>query len=78
MGIGISNWYLANTVAAAGQIGVVSSTGLDVVFVRRLQDGDSGGNMRRAISFFPDKIFADEVLKKYYIQGGKLPTAPYV
>lgn len=24
MGIGISNWYLANTVATAGQIGVVS------------------------------------------------------
>ena len=38
MGIAVSGWRLASTVARAGQLGVVSGTGIDNVFVRRLQD----------------------------------------
>ena len=52
MGVGISNWTLANAVSRLGQLGVVSGTVLDVMLSRRLQDGDEGGHMRRALSHF--------------------------
>ncbi len=78
MGIGVSNWILANAVGSSGQIGVVSSTELDVVFVRRLQDGDPSGAVRRAMLHFPDQEWAAAVLKKYYIAEGKKPGTPYL
>ncbi|MCX5764611.1 MAG: nitronate monooxygenase, partial [Gemmatimonadetes bacterium] len=53
MGIAVSNWRLANAVSSRGQLGVVSGTAIDTVFVRRLQDGDIGGHMRRAMARFP-------------------------
>ena len=53
MGAGVSNWRLANAVSRLGQLGVVSGTALDVIVSRRLQDGDEGGHMRRAIAAFP-------------------------
>jgi nitronate monooxygenase len=40
MGVGVSNWRLAQAVSRFGQLGVVSGTALDQVFARRLQDGD--------------------------------------
>lgn len=78
MGIGVSNWVLANAVASAGQIGVVSSAGLDAILARRLQDGDPGENIRQAMSHFFDQEFAEVILKKYYIPGGKDSTKPYI
>ena len=36
MGVAVSDWRLANAVARAGQLGVVSGTLLDTVMVRRL------------------------------------------
>ena len=48
MGAGVSGYRLANAVARAGQLGVVSGTALDVILPRRLQVGDPGGDMRRA------------------------------
>ncbi|MGE3533673.1 MAG: nitronate monooxygenase [Parachlamydiales bacterium] len=77
MGIGVSNWTLANAVASAGQIGVVSGTGIDLVLVRRLQDGDKKGDVRCALEHFPDAEFAEEILKKYFIPGGKSQETPY-
>ena len=53
MGIAVSDWHLARAVAKCGQLGVVSGTALDSVFVRRLQDGDIGGHLRRAMAAFP-------------------------
>jgi NTE family protein len=50
MGVAVSNWRLANTVASYGQLGVVSGTGIDTVMVRRLQDGDPGQATRAAPS----------------------------
>ena len=38
MGAAVSNWALARAVAASGQLGVVSGTALDTIFVRRLPD----------------------------------------
>ena len=77
MGVGVSNWRLANAVARTGQLGVVSATVIDTLMVRRLQDGDPDGDMRRAIACFPDAAVAEAVLKRYYIEGGKAPGAPY-
>jgi nitronate monooxygenase len=52
MGIGVSNWRLAKAVSKLGELGVVSGTALDQVLVRRLQDGDLAGDMRRALASF--------------------------
>jgi nitronate monooxygenase len=70
MGAGVSNWKLAREVAINGQIGVVSGVAIDVVFARRLQDGDLDGQMRRALQAFPFKDIADKIFKKYYVEGG--------
>jgi len=77
MGVGVSNWTLARAVSLKGQLGVVSGTGIDAVFVRRLQDGDVGGHVRRALEAFPFQDAAREVLAKYFCPGGKAPDEPY-
>jgi nitronate monooxygenase len=75
MGIAVSNWELANTVARRGQMGVVSGTGIDSVLARRLQIGDPGGHMRRALDNFPWPEMARRILDAYFIPGGKEETA---
>ncbi|HQQ76056.1 MAG TPA: nitronate monooxygenase [Thermoanaerobaculia bacterium] len=77
MGAGVSNWTLANAVSRLGQLGVVSGTALDVILARRLQDGDPGGHMRRAIAAFPFPEMAGRVLRKYFVDGGRPEGAPY-
>ncbi len=74
MGAGISSWLLANAVSRLGQLGVVSGTALDLILSRRLQSGDPGGHMRRALKNFPIPDMAERVIKKYFIPGGKKPT----
>lgn len=71
MGVAVSDWKLAHTVATAGQLGVVSGTALDAVLARRLQNGDEGGHMRRALAAFPYPEVAEEVLRTYFIEGGR-------
>jgi nitronate monooxygenase len=71
MGAGVSDWRLAHAVAAAGHLGVVSGTGLDGILVRRLQDGDPDGDIRRALDSFPIAGVADRILGTYFIEGGK-------
>jgi nitronate monooxygenase len=71
MGVGVSGWRLARAVSQAGQLGVVSGTGLDVVLARRLQLGDPGGHVRRALEFFPVHGVAERILERYYVAGGK-------
>ena len=77
MGVAVSNWRLANAVSRAGQLGVVSGTMLDTVLVRRLQDGDPHGDMRRAIAHFPIPGVGDEVLRRYFNPGGRAIGAAY-
>src|SRR5512146_1331751 len=62
MGIGVSDWRLARAVSLRGQLGVVSGTCIDSLFVRRLQDGDVGGHIRRAMERFPMPRVSAEVL----------------
>ncbi|MDR3734907.1 MAG: nitronate monooxygenase [Acidobacteriaceae bacterium] len=77
MGAGVSNWQLAQAVSRHGQLGVVSGTALDQILVRRLQDGDPGGHMRRGLDAFPFPAMADRVWQAYYIAGGRAPGAQY-
>jgi nitronate monooxygenase len=77
MGVGVSNWRLANAVSKLGQLGVVSGTALDSLFVRRLTDGDPGGHMRRGLEAFPFPEMAKRIWDEYYIPGGKAAGAPY-
>lgn len=77
MGVAVSDWRLANAVARAGQLGVVSGSMLDTVFVRRLQDGDPGGHLRRAIAAFPVAEIGEEVLRRYFSPDGRAAGVPY-
>jgi nitronate monooxygenase len=77
MGAGVSNWRLTQAVSRLGHLGVVSGTALDQVLARRLQDGDEGGAIRRALAQFPFPEMARRILDAFYIPGGKAPNAPY-
>lgn len=77
MGIGVSNWTLARAVSSRGHLGVVSGTCIDSLFVRRLQDGDPGGHLRRAMEAFPLPEVSRAALEAYFIPGGKAPDATY-
>lgn len=77
MGIAVSNWKLANAVAKMNQMGVVSGTGIDTVLVRRLQDGDLEGDIKRALSKFPDQEVAQKIFNDFYIENGKKSDRPY-
>lgn len=78
MGVGLSNWKLARQVSLGGQLGVVSGTALDAVVARRLQDGDEGGHVRRAMSHFPSPEMAARVLTHYFIAEGRNADEPYL
>ena len=77
MGAGVSDWRLARAVAQEGQMGVVSGTALDTVLARRLQQGDPGGHLRRALAAFPWPHVAEAYLSTHLIPGGKAPDVPY-
>ncbi len=77
MGAGVSSWRLAQSVSRLGQLGVVSGTALDQILARRLQDGDPGGHMRRALKAFPFPAKAARVQNAYFIPGGKTTQAAY-
>jgi nitronate monooxygenase len=77
MGVGVSGWRLARAVSSLGQLGVAAGTALDVVLARRLQDGDPGGDVRRALSRFPFPRAAERILERYFVDGGKAADRPY-
>jgi nitronate monooxygenase len=77
MGIGVSGYKLANAVSKSGQLGVVSGTAINSVLVRRLQDGDKDGDMRRALMAFPSQDIAKQIIANYFIEGGKEASKPY-
>jgi nitronate monooxygenase len=77
MGVAISTWRLANAVSRSGQLGVVSGTGVAIVLIARLMDGDEGGHMRRALAHFPYPQVAERIIERYYVPGGKAPGSAY-
>jgi nitronate monooxygenase len=77
MGVGVSNWRLANAVSRLGQLGVVSGTALDSLFARRLADGDKDGSMRKGVDAFPFPEMARRIWQEYFVAGGKPSGTPY-
>lgn len=71
MGAGVSNWRLAQAVSRLGELGVVSSTAIDQIFIRRLGMGDPDGMMRRGVEMFPFPQMARRVWQEYFVPGGK-------
>lgn len=75
MGVGVSDWKLARTVAEAGErlnrpvLGVVSGTGLALTMVNRLRQGDL--DTRRALDAFCVPEIAQEALRKYWLNVGR-------
>lgn len=77
MGVAVSSWALAKAVSQTGQLGVVSGTGLGAVVARRLQLGDPGGHIHRALEDFPFSETAARIIDRYYIPGGKSQNARF-
>ncbi len=65
MGVAISGWQLARAVSRRDQLGVVSGTCMNAVFAQRLQQGDVGGHLRRALEHFPIPSIAKGILRKH-------------
>lgn len=83
MGVHVSNWRLARAVASqqpGRTAGTVSGTALDIVYSRLLQLGDPGGHARRALRALDDEFESDigaSVLARYFVEGGKEPSARF-
>jgi nitronate monooxygenase len=71
MGIGVSSWQLARAVSRLGHLGVVSGTGVDTVMIRRLQDGDEGGHVQRAMQAFPAPELCEQVARRFHRPQGR-------
>jgi NAD(P)H-dependent flavin oxidoreductase YrpB (nitropropane dioxygenase family) len=65
MGIAISGWPLARAVSSMGQLGVVSGTAIDNVFVRRLQDHGIDGELQTALDCFPAQGVVADIVNKF-------------
>ncbi len=83
MGVYVSNWRLARAVSRekpGTTAGTISGTGLDVVYVRMLQLGDTGGHIRRALAAFDAQFgvtIGKKIITRYYIEGGKKPRSRF-
>ena len=77
MGVAVSSWPLARAVSLAGQLGVVSGTGIDTVVVRRMQDGDIGGHVRRALAASPWSALAEQFVARYFRPEGRAEGQSY-
>jgi len=78
MGIAVSSWQLAKEVSKAGELGVISGTAIDSVVARRLQDGDSSGDIRRAMAAYPDQETIREIMDRFFMEGGRQEGKPYL
>jgi NAD(P)H-dependent flavin oxidoreductase YrpB (nitropropane dioxygenase family) len=77
MGVAVSHWRLAQTVARSGGIGVISGVGPDLLVARMLQDGDPGGHVRRVLAGYPDQDLVDKTMSRFYRDGGREPGVAY-
>lgn len=77
MGVAVSSWQLANQVSRRGQLGVVSGTGISLILISRLMEGDPNGDVHRALAHFPFQDVVEKLYDKYYIEGGSPERIPY-
>lgn len=73
MGAGVSDWKLARAVSQTGQLGVVSGVALEIINGRRLQAGDPGGHVARALRAFPDRQAAETIIRNHLREPGSRP-----
>lgn len=76
MGVGVSSWRLARSVARLGEFGVVSGTGIDTVLVRELQQGDPNGRLR-VLRGYPDPEIVRWLTERFYVEGGLAEGAAF-
>ena len=77
MGVAVSHWRLARTVAESGGLGVISGVGPDLLLARMLQDGDPGGHVRGVLARYPDTDAVERTLSRFFRDGGREPGTPY-
>ena len=77
MGVAISTWKLAKAVSLQGHLGVVSRSGLDLIMISRVMEGEKEGHVRRALSHFPFQEPVRRVLGLYYVAEPETPQPPY-
>ncbi len=79
MGIGVSWYKLAGAVASEGKkcMGVVSGTVIGPLIARRLQDGDTNGDIRKALDKFPIPRISELIIERYYSEKGRCENEPY-
>jgi NAD(P)H-dependent flavin oxidoreductase YrpB (nitropropane dioxygenase family) len=77
MGVAVSHWRLARTVAQAGGLGVISGVGPDLLLARMLADGDPGGDVRRVLARYPDQGMVARTLDRFFRPDGLEPGTPY-
>ncbi len=70
MGVGVSNYKLANIASRNGCLGTVSGPGCEQQIARILQNGDPDGDIRRALKNFPLPEISEKIIKKYFVEGG--------
>ena len=58
-------------------LGLVSGTAMDAILARRLQRGNVGGHMHRALERFPIPGVAQHLLNRYFIPCGKPNDKPF-
>ncbi len=73
MGVHISTPSLARAVSLRGGLGTVSGVAAGLIMPRILQAGDPGGHYRRALAHFPYPPVAQDILRDYYVPGGRPP-----
>src|SRR3990172_2210703 len=87
MGVAISGWQLARSVAETGErtgrpvLGVLSGTGLAITMVLRLRKGDS--DTRHALEAFPVPEIAQGVIERYWLNTdrssrSRIPPKPEI
>jgi NAD(P)H-dependent flavin oxidoreductase YrpB (nitropropane dioxygenase family) len=76
MGIAISGWPLARAVSQAGQLGMVSGTAIDSVFVRRLQDHGVDYSLQGVLDAFPLPAFVNDVVEQF-ATSRRSASSPY-
>lgn len=80
MGVNVSDWRLATSVARRKDgMGMVSGVGAGEILARKLQDGDGGEEkyISKALERFPDQNIVDEIFDRYYIPNGRRSGVGY-
>ena len=78
MGVGVSNWRLAQAVSRLGQLGVVSGTALDSGVCAPARGRRSGRpHAPRTGCLSLSRRWRAGIWQEYFIAGGKAEDAPY-